>query len=209
MSAYPGQSRSPTEGFTSVQFSSVTQSCPTLCKPMNHSTPGLPVHHQFPEFTQTHVHQVGDAIQSSHPLSSPSPPTPNPSEYQGLFQWVNSSHEVAKVLELGGSVSLITVLSVVNFLCLSTCPHLSWYNVSQIHSKLTYFFTQVVAQNATLEELFSKFSLTYTCRTIICLLHMCVCVGVCVKFPQEFRWTRMLVTIIMHLAYKRWPGMYQ
>ena len=62
-----------------VQFSSVTQSCPTLCDPMNHSTPGFPVHHQLPEFTQTHVHQVGDAIQPSHPLSSPSPPAPNPS----------------------------------------------------------------------------------------------------------------------------------
>ena len=83
----------------SVHFSSVTQSCPTLCNPMNHSTPGLPVHHQLPELTQTHVHRVGDAIQPSHPLSSPSPPASNPSQYQGLFQWVNSSHEMAKVLE--------------------------------------------------------------------------------------------------------------
>ena len=68
------------------QFSSVTQSCPTLCDPMNCSTPGLPVHHQLLEFTQTHVHRVGDAIQPSHPLSSPSPPAPNPSQHQGLFQ---------------------------------------------------------------------------------------------------------------------------
>ena len=83
----------------SVQFSSVTQSCPTLCDPMNHSTPGLPVHHQLPEFTQTHVHQVSDAIQPSHPLSSPSPPAPNPSQHHSLFQWVNSSHEVATGLE--------------------------------------------------------------------------------------------------------------
>ena len=82
-----------------VQFSSVAQSCLTLCEPMNRSTPGLPVHHQLPEFTQTHVHWVRDAIQSSHPLSSPSPPAPNPSQHQSLFQWVNSSHEVAKVLE--------------------------------------------------------------------------------------------------------------
>ena len=81
------------------QFSSVAQSCPTLCDPMNRSTPGLPVHHQLPEFTQTHVHRVSDAIQPSHPLSSPSPPAPNPSPHQSLFQWVNSSHEVAKVLE--------------------------------------------------------------------------------------------------------------
>ena len=66
---------------------------------MNRSTPGLPVHHQLPEFTQIHVHWVGDDIQPSHPLLSPSPPAPNPSQHQGLFQWVNSSHEVAKVLE--------------------------------------------------------------------------------------------------------------
>ena len=70
----------------SVQFSSVTQLCPTLCDPMNCSTPGLPVYHQLPELTQTHVHQVGDAIQPSHPLSSPSPPAPNPSQHQSLFQ---------------------------------------------------------------------------------------------------------------------------
>ena len=68
-------------------------------RPMNCSTPGLPIHHQLPEFTQTHVHQVSDAIQPSHPLSSPSPPAPNPSQHQSLFQWVTSSHEVAKVLE--------------------------------------------------------------------------------------------------------------
>ena len=80
-------------------ISSVTQSCPTLCHPMNRSTPGLPVHHHLPEFTQTHVHRVGDAIQPSHPLSSPSPPAPNPSQHQSLFQWVNSLHEVVKVLE--------------------------------------------------------------------------------------------------------------
>ena len=83
----------------SVQFSSVAQSCPTLCDPMNRSTPGLPVHHQLPEFTQTHVHWVSDAIHPSHPLSSPSPPAPNPSQYHSLFQWVNSLHDLAKVLE--------------------------------------------------------------------------------------------------------------
>ena len=66
----------------SFQFSSVDQSCPTLCDPMNRSTPGLPVHHQLPEFTQTQVHRVGDSIQPSHPLSSPSPPAPNPSQHQ-------------------------------------------------------------------------------------------------------------------------------
>ena len=83
----------------SVQFSSVAQSCLSLCDSMNCSTPGLPVPHQLSEFTQTHVHQVSDPIQSSHPLLSPSPPAPNPSQHQSLFQWVNSLHEVAKVLE--------------------------------------------------------------------------------------------------------------
>ena len=82
-----------------LQFSSVAQSCPTLCYPMNCSTPGLPVHHQLPEFTQIHAHRVSDAIQPSYPLSSPPPPAPNPFQHQGLFQWVNSSHKVAKVLE--------------------------------------------------------------------------------------------------------------
>ena len=72
--------------FRSDQISSVAQSCPTLCDPMNSSTPGLPVHHQLPEFTQTHVYRVSDAIQPSHPLSSPSPPVPNPSQHQSLFQ---------------------------------------------------------------------------------------------------------------------------
>ena len=72
--------------FGSVQFSSVAQSCPTLCDPMNCSTPGLSVHHQLPESTQTHVHRVGDAIQPSHPLSSPSPSAPNPSQHQSLFE---------------------------------------------------------------------------------------------------------------------------
>ena len=70
---------------TVAQFSSVAQLCPTLCNPMNRSTPGLPVHHQLPEFTQTHVHRVRDAIKPSHPLSSPSPPAPNPSQHQSLF----------------------------------------------------------------------------------------------------------------------------
>ena len=72
--------------FNMVQFSSVAQLCPTLCDPMNCSMPGLSVHHQLLQSTQTHVHQVGDAIQTSHPLSSPSPPAPNPSQHQGLFQ---------------------------------------------------------------------------------------------------------------------------
>ena len=79
------------EGVNSLYFSSVAQSCPTLCNPMNGSTPGLPVHHQLPEFTQTHVHQVGDAIQPSHPLSSPSPPALNLSQHQGKIDFSNES----------------------------------------------------------------------------------------------------------------------
>ena len=82
----------------SVQFSSATQSHLTLCDPMNRSTPGLPVHHQLLESTQVHVHQVGDAIQPSYPLSSPSPPALNLFQHQGPFKWVSSSHQVAKVL---------------------------------------------------------------------------------------------------------------
>ena len=81
------------------QFSSVAQSCLTLCDPMNRSTLGLPVHYQLLEFTQTHVHWVGDVFQPSHPLSSPSPPALNLSQHQGLFKWVSSLHQVAKVLE--------------------------------------------------------------------------------------------------------------
>ena len=82
-----------------LAFSSVAQPCPTLYDPMDCSMTGLPVYHQLPEFTQTHVHWVGDAIQPSHPLSSPSPPAFNLSQHQGLFEWVSSSHQVAKVLE--------------------------------------------------------------------------------------------------------------
>ena len=85
--------------YYSLQFSSVAQLCPTLCDSMDYSTPGLPVHHQLLEFTQTQVHHVGDAIQPSHPLSSPCLPAFNLSQHQGVFQGVSSSHQVAKVLE--------------------------------------------------------------------------------------------------------------
>ena len=84
---------------SSVLFTSVAQLCPTLCDPIDYSMPGFPVHHQLPELTQTHVHWVSDAIQPSHPLSSPSPSTFNLSQFQGLFQRVSSSHHVAKLLE--------------------------------------------------------------------------------------------------------------
>ena len=119
LDSIPGLGRSPEEGngyplqysclgnamdrgalqATVPQFSSVAQSCPTLCNPMNRSTPGLPVHHQLPEFTQTHVHRVDDVIQLSHPLLSPSPPALNLSQHQGLFILVSSPHQVAKVLK--------------------------------------------------------------------------------------------------------------
>ena len=85
---------------SSVQFSSVAQLCLTLCDPIDCNSPGLPVHHQLPELAQTHVYRVGDAIQPSHPQSSPSMPAFTLSQHQGLFQWISSSHQVAKVLEI-------------------------------------------------------------------------------------------------------------
>ena len=96
----------PFQTYCSVQFSSVAQSCPTLWDPMNCSMPGLPVHHQLPEFTQTHVHQVDDAIQPSHPLLSPSPPAPNLSQHPGLFQWVNIHIRWPKYWSFSFSISL-------------------------------------------------------------------------------------------------------
>ena len=89
----------------SYQFSSVAQSCPTLCDPMDWSTPGFPVHHQLPELTQSHVHGVSDAIQPSHPLLSPSPPAFNLFQHQGLFQWVSSSQQVPKYWSINFSIS--------------------------------------------------------------------------------------------------------
>ena len=100
---HPALSLSPSpagQAENTVQFSSVAQSCLTLCNPMDCSTPGLPVHHQFPELAQIHVHRVGDALQPSHPLSSPSPPAFSLPQHQSLFQGVSSLHQVAEVLEL-------------------------------------------------------------------------------------------------------------
>ena len=91
------------------QFSSVTQSCLTLCDPVDCSTPGFPVYHQLLEPTQTHVHYVGDAIQPSHPLSSPSPPAFDLSQHQGILQWVGSSHQVAKSIGASASASVLPV----------------------------------------------------------------------------------------------------
>ena len=143
---------------TGEDFSSVSQSCPTLCDPMNCSTPGLTVHHQLPEFTQTHVHWVGDAIQISHPLLFPSLPAFNLSQHQGLFKWVSSLHQVAKVLEfqlqhlsfhwISGLVSfgmdLLDFLAVQGTLRVFSnttvqkhqffCTQLSLYSISHIHT---------------------------------------------------------------------------
>ena len=96
---------------SSVQFSAVSQSCPTLFDPMDYSTPGFPVNHQFPEFTQINVHWVSDAMQPSHPLSSPSPPTFNLSQHQGLFKWLSSLHQVAKVLVFQLQLSELSFIS--------------------------------------------------------------------------------------------------
>ena len=123
-----------------VQFSSVAQSCPTLCDPMNSSTPGLPVHHQLLEFTQTHVHRVGDAIQPSHPLSSPSPPAPNPSQHQSLFQWVitppqKTSYPLAIILHSPFSLNP----SNTNFFLLSSWVSLFWiFHINHIIYSLCY-----------------------------------------------------------------------
>ena len=105
--------------FSSIQFYSVTQSCQTLCNPMDCSRPGFPAHHQLPELAQTHVYWVGDAIQPSHPLLSPSPPIFNLSQHQGLFQWVSSLHQVAKVLEFQLQHQSFRWIFRTDFLCLS------------------------------------------------------------------------------------------
>ena len=123
----------------SVQFSSVTQLCPTLCDPKNRSTPGLPVHHQLPEFTQTHVHWVGDAIQPSYPLSFPSPPAFNLSQHQSLSQWVSSSHQVAKV-----SVSASASVLPMN---IQDWFPLGWTGLSSLQSKgLSRVFSNTTVQ---------------------------------------------------------------
>ena len=121
-------------GFVSVSL--VAQLCPTLCDPMDCSMPVFPVHHQLPELAQTHVHRVGDAIQPSHPMSSPSWSAFNLSQHQGLFHWVSSSHQVAKVLELQDSQESLTPQfksinsSVLSFLYSCISIHDSWKNHS-------------------------------------------------------------------------------
>ena len=108
-------------GLKYLSANSVAQSCSTLCNPMDCSTPGLPVHHHW--WTQTYFHWVGDAIQPSHPLSSPSPPAFNHSQHQGLFQWVSSSHQVARILEFQLQHQSFQRTFRVDFLCIYT-PYL-------------------------------------------------------------------------------------
>ena len=122
----------------SVQFSA--QSCLTLCDPLNCSMPGLPVHHRLPEFTQTHVHRVNDAIQPSHPLSSPSPPAPNPSQHQSLFQWVNSSRWG------GQSIGVSALASVLPMNTQDWSP-LEWTGWISLQSKgLSWVFSNTTVQ---------------------------------------------------------------
>ena len=120
------------------KFSSVTQSCPTLFDPMNHSIPGFPVHHQLPKPTQTHVHLVGDAIQPSHPLLSPSLPALNLSQHQSPFKWLSSSHHVTKVLEFRKSNIQLTVL-----MCCYKGERLYKISTIFLHSSLQSSFIQL------------------------------------------------------------------
>ena len=123
----------------SVQFSSVAQSCPTLCKPMNRSTPSLPVHHRLPGFTQTSVHRVGDAIQPLCPLSSPSPPPLNPSQHRGLFKWVSSTHQVP-------SIGVLATASVLPMNTQDWSP-LGWTGWNSLQSKgLSRVFSNTTVQ---------------------------------------------------------------
>ena len=132
---------------------SVTQSGPTLCNPMDWSTPGFPALHHLPKLAQTHVHLIGDAIQPSHPLSSPFPPALSLSQHQGLFQWVSSLHQVAKVLELQPRHQSFQCISGVDFLrvCLFYhCFHcfpisLKWSDGSRCHD-LSFFECRVLSQ---------------------------------------------------------------
>ena len=123
-------------------FSSVTQLCPTLCDPMDCRTPGFPVHHQLLlQPAQTHVHKVGDAIEPSHPLLSPSSPTFNLSQHQGLFQWVSSSHQVAKVLEFQASASVLPMN-------IQDWFPLGWTGLISLQSKgLSRVFSNTMIQN--------------------------------------------------------------
>ena len=168
------------------QFSSVTQSCPTLCDPTDYSTPGFPVHHQLLKLAQTHVHRASDAIRPSHPLSPPSPPPFNLSQHQGLFQWVGSSHQVTKYWSIGHVLYLHAMLNL-HFICMSvyelysfplTCLYsfhttliksltVNLYRISTSPPppSITYFFTIV------LTILDPLLFCPYTCKNQLVKLH--------------------------------------
>ena len=148
------------------QFSSIAQSCPTHCNPMNCSTPGLPIHHQYPEFTQTHVHRVGDAIQPSHPLSSSSRTAPNSSQHQNLFQWVGSLHQVAKVFKLQHQSFqwMFRVDFLYDGLVWSPCSPIStshWYNVCMSRLYRNFFLFFFLKDFNCFKENYTKNSITF------------------------------------------------
>ena len=140
---------------------------------MNCSTSGLPVHHQLPEFTQIHAHRVGDAIQPSHPLSSPSPPAPNPSQHEGLFQWVNPSHEVAKVLEFHLQHQTFqwtprTDLLQDGLVGSPCCPRDSWVLSNTIVQKHQFFGAQLSSQsNSHIHYITTGKTIALTRRTFV------------------------------------------
>ena len=152
----------------SVQFSSVTQSCPTLCDPMNHSTPGLPVHHQLPEFTQTHIHRVSDAIHPSHPLSSPSPPTHNPSQHQSLFQWVPASASFPPKKSQGWSPS--EWIDWISLQSKSLLQHHSWKASILWHS--TFFTVQLSHPYMTTGQTIALTRQTFVSKVMSLLFNM-------------------------------------
>ena len=154
-----------------IQFNSV-QSHPTLCDPMNCSMPGLPVHHQFLESTQTHVHGAGDAIQPSYPLSSPSPPALNLSQHQGLFKWVCFLHQVAKVLEF-------------------RLQHQSFQNPGLISFRMDWF--DLLAVQGTLQNLLQHHSskssiLWHSAFFIVQLLHPYLTTGKTIALTRRTFW---------------------
>ena len=165
----------------SFHFSSVAQSCLTLCDPMDCSTPGFPVHHQLLEFIQTHVHWVGDAIQPSHPLSSPSPPTFNLSQHQGLFKWVSSLHQVTKIL---ASASVLPMniqdwfpLGWTSWIRYALSPS-HWLSASS-GSILVLVVTSLSA--ASYQDLFSE-------EDLILAICMHIYPGICISNPDTVEW---------------------
>ena len=189
-SEQPSLCTTSTESIFWKILSSVAQSCPTLCDPMNRSTPGLPVHHQLPEFTQTHVHRVSDAIQPSHPLSSPSPLAPNPSQHQSLFQWVNSSHEVAKILQDCNKDSLMLQLRILEWVAMSfsggSSQPRNWTLISRIAGR---FFTvwatkKALRHNAAKLINFFRSVMMEGLKSNGNILY-CKCSGVCHRFQAQ------------------------